>query len=178
MNDAARIRPVTVHRWQPTAAMMRFSSYALLALAFFLLGFLPLWAASRQAAARQAETSHELRLAQMQNTLGSAVISAQGGDYEYAMQAVSRFYTGLQAEFDNRESSALAPAQQAALLPLLAGRDDLIALLAREDASAIARLSEMYASFSQVVVVMGPAPPGIGVSLQDKRELIPDRQLP
>ena len=128
----------------------RVISYALLALVFFLLGFLPLWVAARGASAQLAETQHALRLNQLHTALSSAVIDAQQGQYETALSAVSQFYTALQAEIDRGEASAFSPSEQAAALPLLSGRDELIALLARRDPAGAVRLLDLYQAYGQI----------------------------
>jgi hypothetical protein len=131
--------------------MRRVTSYLLLALVFFLLGFLPSWVRSRATGLRLSQTEQSLRLAQIKNALGSAVIDAQRGDYEPALQSVSSFYTSLQAELDSGQASVFSPTEQAALQSLLSGRDALIALLAREDPAAAARLSDLYQYYSQIL---------------------------
>jgi hypothetical protein len=148
--------------------LRRVASYFLLALVFFLLGFLPAWVRFGETAGRLSEAEQALRLAQIQNALGSAVIDTQRGNYEPALQSVSSFYTSLQAELDRGKASVFSPTQQAALQSLLSGRDALVALLAREDPAATTRLSDLYQYYSQIMSVQA-APEAQSVALTARR---------
>ena len=127
--------------------MKRLISYALLALVFFLLGFLPGWVKSLGNADSLTAANNQLSLAQMQNSLASAVIDVQRGDYAPALQDTSKFFTDLRAETDRGGASALSAAQITAVQPLFAQRDAIIALLARSDPAAGARLSDLYSAY-------------------------------
>ena len=52
----------------------RVALYATLALGFFLLGFTPMWFKATQAIEQRDAAQRGVRLAQLQNTLGAAVI--------------------------------------------------------------------------------------------------------
>ena len=150
--NAAIPTPITPAKKRPMPRLLKqVISFAFFALTFFLLGFLPLWVGSREASRQHAETARQLRLVQMQATLGSAVVDAQRGAHEQALGSVSAFFTSLQAAIDSGDGSDFSAAQRAALQPLLAERDELIALLARGDAASAARLAALYQSFSQVL---------------------------
>jgi hypothetical protein len=112
---------------------------------------LPAWANSIGMAGKLTATGHQLSLAQMQNSLGSAVIDVQRGNYAPALQATSSFYTALRAEADRGSASALSAAQITSMQPLFAQRDEIIALLARSDPAAGARLSDLYGAYRQIV---------------------------
>jgi hypothetical protein len=86
----------------------------------------------------------------MQNSLGSAVIDVQQGNYAPALTATSSFFTALRAEADRGSASALSAAQITALQPLFAQRDEIIALLARSDPAAGQRLADLYAAYRQL----------------------------
>jgi hypothetical protein len=152
MSNAAQVkaRPAKSAR-ATTPLMMRIISYALLALVFFLLGFLPLWATGRETAAQVSRLEQALRLADLQNALSVAVIGAQQGEYEPARQAASGFYMALQAEIDRGQASVFSPAEQTALRPLFDERDDVIALLARRDPAAASRLAALYQTYHRIV---------------------------
>jgi hypothetical protein len=154
--QAFPVKPVPV---KTNHLMRRAVSYALLALVFFVLGFLPTWVKLREANLRLSDTQHALSRAQIQNALGAAIIDVQWGDYEPARQSISTFYTSLQAEIGRGGASAFSPAEQAAMQPMFGGRDDVIALLAREDPAAARRLSDLYKSYSQIL--MGEAASGV-----------------
>jgi hypothetical protein len=151
MNATIPTRAMPAKRRQMPRLLKRIINYAVLALAFFLLGFLPLWVGSREASLQHAETARQLRLVQLQAALGSAVIDAQRGQHEQALGSVSSFFSSLQAAIDSGEASDFSAAQREALQPLLAGRDELIALLARGDAASAGELAALYQSFSQIL---------------------------
>jgi hypothetical protein len=87
----------------------------------------------------------------MQNSLASAAIDAQRGDYELARQAASAFFTSLRAEMDIDHIWSLSPAQREALQPLLAQRDGIINSLVRGDLASAEQLSDLYVEFRQTM---------------------------
>jgi hypothetical protein len=147
----------------------RVITYVLVLLVGFLIGFVPMWIQARnsanqlsqatsqldtvrtQSALASAAKESELRLATMQNTLASAAIDAQRGDYEAARQAVSSFFTSLQEEANKGSDSILSQTQQDGVEPLFARRDETISLLARNDPAASERLSDLYVSFRELL---------------------------
>jgi len=146
MSTASLAKPL-----QTNHLMKRMISYTLLALVFFLLGFLPSWVNGLGSSSNLAATGRQLSLAQMQNNLGSAVIDVQRGNYAPALQSTSSFYTALRAEADRGSASALSAAQIVSVQPLFAQRDEIIALLARSDPAAGSRLSDLYTTYRQIV---------------------------
>jgi hypothetical protein len=130
--------------------MKRLITYALLALVFFLLGFVPMWVKSLDTSAAVTGAKNQLSLAQMQNSLASAVIDVQRGNYAPALESTSSFYNALRAETDRGSASALSAAQITAVQPLFAQRDEIVALLARSDPAAGARLSDLYAAYRKL----------------------------
>jgi hypothetical protein len=127
-----------------TPFIRRVILYTTLPLVFLLLGFVPMWLKAGECSTGLSEVGQQLSLA-------SAVIDTQRGDYEPALQLTSSFFTSFQAETDNRDASALSPAESAGVLPLFAERDDFITLLARRDPVSAERLSDLYGSYRQVV---------------------------
>lgn len=125
--------------------------YTTLALVFFGLGFVPMWLKARECSSGLSEVGQQMSRARIQNQLASAAIDAQRGDYDPALQSTSDFFTSLRGETDNRDASALSPAEIAGVQPLFAARDDLIALLARRDPASAQRLSDLYVSYRQIV---------------------------
>jgi len=122
--------------------------YAVVLLAVFLLGLIPMWFAARGRAAELDAARHDLRLCQLEKSLLSAAIESRRGEYESARSAASNFFTSLREQVDLvGESSDLTPAQQESLRVLLNQRDDLITLLARSDPASADRLAQMYVSF-------------------------------
>jgi hypothetical protein len=131
--------------------MRRLLIYAGVLLVVFLLGFVPMWLKARAAGNRLAETERYLTLARIQNNLGSAVIDARRGEYEPARQAVSQFFTTAQAEIAKGDSSSYTQAQREQLQPVLGGRDELITLLARSDAAAADRLTNLFVAYRKIL---------------------------
>jgi len=136
----------------------RIGVYLAIALAIFLLGFLPMWIKARMAASQRDAAQQELRVSQMQNTLSAATIGARRGEYEPARQMASDFFTTLRTEIDNyTDASTLTPSQRDRVRPLLDGRDDIITLLSRSDPAAAERLSDLYVSYRQATTSAPPA---------------------
>ena len=131
--------------------MRRIVTYGGVLLVVFLLGFVPMWLKSRQCATSLAESDHQLTLARMQNNLASAAIDARRGDYEPARRAASQFFTSVSAEIDKGEASGFTQAQRQGLPPLLAGRDEVITLLARSDPASADRLTDLYVSYRKAM---------------------------
>ena len=132
--------------------LRRFGIYAAALVAAFLLGFLPMWLSGRQCGKSLAETERQLRLSRMQNDLAAAVINARRGDYEPARQAASQFFTSLREEVDKDYVSLLTHAQREGLRPLLAGREEIVTLLARNDPASVDRLSDLYVSYGRLIL--------------------------
>lgn len=124
--------------------------YAAVLIVVFLLGFIPMWLTARKGVARLAETQRELKLAQMQNTLASAVIDARRAEYEPARQFASDFFTNLRAEIERENNSVLTQAQRESIRPLFTQRDEIITLLSRSDPASVERLSKLYVSYRSI----------------------------
>lgn len=135
----------------PGRGRQRFIIYAGVLLVVFLLGFVPMWLKTRTANNRLMATEQQLFLARKQNELASAVIDARRGDYEPARQAVSQFFTSVREEVDKGSSSSYTQAQQQAMQPLFAGRDELITLLARSDPASADRLSDLFVTYRKIM---------------------------
>ena len=131
--------------------MQRIMIYAGVLLIVFLLGLVPMWLKARAANNSLAETEHQLTLAKMQNNIGSAVIDSRKGDYEPARQAASQFFTSLRSELDKADGSNFTEAQRQGIQPLLAGRDEVITLLARSDPASADRLTDLYLAYRKVM---------------------------
>lgn len=132
-----------------TSVLQRVIIYAAVLLTVFLLGLVPMWVRARAATKNLAETEHKLVLSRTQNDLASAVIDARRGDYEPARQSLSRFFISLSAETGS--SSNYTDAQRQSMQPLIAGRDELITLLARNDPSSADRLSDLFVAYRKIV---------------------------
>ena len=146
MSEDIQPRPV-----KSTPAPRRLIIYGACLMVVFLLGFVPMWLKARHCASSLVVADRQLTLMRMQNNLASAVIDARRGDYEPARQAASQFFTSARAEIDMGEASNFTQAQRQGLQPLLAGRDEVITLLARADPASAERLSDLYVAYRQVM---------------------------
>ncbi len=86
-----------------------------------------------------ASVSTAWRIAQLEATLGGAVIDAQAGRLEDARLQASAFYTGLQRDLLPR----LDQPQRDSLRTLLVTRDSVITALARSDPGSAGALEAM-----------------------------------
>jgi len=146
MNEDLQDKPVKSSSW-----LQRYLIYAAVLLIVFLLGFVPMWLKARTATNSLADAQHQLALAKMQNDLASAAMDARRGDYEPARQALSRFFTSLRGDIDQGVNSSYTEAQRNSLQSMLAGRDELITLLARSDPASADRLSDMYLGYRKIM---------------------------
>ncbi len=120
-----------------------------IALVAFLLGFLPMWLSARTHENERDAAIKTSRPSVLQNTLATATINARRGEYEQARQQTSDFFTGLRAEIE-RDASAFKTEQIKSAQPILPQRDETITLLARIDAAAADRLTDLYFAFMQM----------------------------
>jgi hypothetical protein len=139
--------------WQSrtTHRIRRFILYGALLLLAFLLGLVPMWWVNSQCSSSLAEAERQTSLARMQNSLASATIYAQRGDYETARQAASDFFTALRTETTDGVDSGLSEAEISSLQPLLTRRDEIVTLLARGDTASADLLSDLYVSYRELV---------------------------
>jgi hypothetical protein len=136
---------------------VRLGMYIIVGLVIFLLGLIPMWLKARANADQRDAAQRELHLSRMQNMLASSAVDAQLGEYEPARQEASDFFTALREQLDkNGADAALTPQQRDGLEPLLAGRDELITLLARSDPAAAPRLLNMHAEFRKAILSAPP----------------------
>lgn len=128
----------------------RVALFASIALGFFLLGFVPMWFKTSAAMEQRDAAQRAVRLAQLNNTLATAVIDAQRGQFEPARQLTSDFYTNLRRQIDIDNGAFFNPPQREELVSLLSERDELITSLARSDPGSIERLYRVYATYSRI----------------------------
>lgn len=128
----------------------RLAIYVTIALGFFLLGFVPMWFKANSAIEQRDAAQREVRLTQMENTLGTAMVDVHRGEYEPARQITSEFYTNLRSQIDAGSTSVFTPAQREKLRSLLAERDEVITLLARSDPAAADRLFAIYSTYNKL----------------------------
>ena len=119
----------------------------------YLAGFIPTWLKLRDQTAQREKAEHALTSTRIVKDLGSATIDARRAQYEPARLEASAFFTAARYEIDAGDKSALTRQQRDALGPLLAPRDELITLLARNDPAAADRLSTLYVAVRKIVGV-------------------------
>jgi len=146
MSENMKSKPArTTHR------IRGFIHYVARLLVAFLLGFVPMWLKSRERSSSLYAAQRQTSLARMENSLASAAIAVQRGDYETARQAASDFFTALRTETTNGVDSGLSEAEIANLQPLLTRRDEIVTLLARVDTASADLLSDLYVSYRTIV---------------------------
>jgi len=109
-----------------------------------------MWLKANSAIEQRDAAQREVRLSQLQNGLGAAMVNVQRGDYEPARQTTSDFYTNLRSQIDAGSASVFTPSQREKLRPLLTERDAVITLLARSDPAAADRLFVIYSSYKRL----------------------------
>lgn len=129
--------------------LKRVGIFGAIALVAFLLGFLPAWLSARGYENERDAAVKTLRPSVLQNNLATATINARRGEFEQARQQTSDFFTDLRAEFDREETAFSPPQQREAVQQILAQRDETITQLARNDAAAVDRLTDLYFAFMQ-----------------------------
>ena len=141
---------------RPRASLpRRLLAYALVLLAVFLLGWMPMWLQARSRAAELDAAHRDIRGLRLENTLGAAALLARRGEYAEAREAASRFFTQAREDVDNATSPLPEP-QREALRAALSERDELIALLARNDPASAERLANVYAAYREAVARSAP----------------------
>ena len=119
----------------------------------YLAGFIPTWLKLRDQTSQREKAEQGLTIVRIVKDLGSATIDARRAQYEPARVEASTFFTAARTEIDLGEKSALSRQQREVLLPLLAPRDELITLLARNDPASADRLSDLYAAVRKILGV-------------------------
>lgn len=125
--------------------------YGSILVVVFLIGFVPMWLKTRDCSASLAKTQQELKLANMEITIGSSVIDARRGEYEAARQTASAFFTTLLAEIERGRDSVLTGEQREGFRPMLTERDTTITLLARNDPASVDRLVSLYLTYRKTI---------------------------
>src|SRR5215208_5395980 len=71
----------------------RWLVYAAILALVFLLGFVPTCMVARRRGIERDTAQSALRISNMQNSLGNAIVDARAGNYEFARQGTSDFFT-------------------------------------------------------------------------------------
>ena len=135
----------------------RFLVYAIILAVVFLLGFVPTCFVARRRGIERDTAQTALRISNMQNSLGNAMVDARAGNYELARQGTSDFFNKLGAEVEQDRDAIFNSAQVTKLRSLLEQRDATITLLARSDPYSPDQLTKLYNQYREAVV-SPPAP--------------------
>ena len=127
----------------------RLPIYAGVLLLVFLLGFVPTCFVARRRGIERDTAQAALRISNLQNSLGNAIVDARAGNFERARQGTSDFFSTLATEIES--SSIFNDAQETQLRPLLQERDDTITSLARSDPYSADRLTKLYTQYREAV---------------------------
>lgn len=138
------VNPATLSGGREGARVRRASLYLVALAVAFLAGFVPTWLQARMQLSETRALQVRLNVMSLENTLAAAALLAGRGEYAPARDAMTRFYSDLQVQLDH-PNSVFGPEQKEGLRVALAGRDELITLLARSDPASVERLAELYA---------------------------------
>ena len=123
--------------------------YAAILLVVFLLGFVPTCFVARRRGIERDTAQATLRISNLQNSLGNAIVDARAGNYEVGRQGTSDFFSNLATEVER--DSIFNTAQETQLRALLQERDDAITALARSDPSSADRLTKLYNQYRDAI---------------------------
>jgi len=119
----------------------------------FLLGFVPTCMMARRRGIERDTAQTALRISNLQNTVGNAMVDARAGNYELARQGTSDFFTRLGAEVEQDRDIIFDSTQQTKLRTLLEERDRTITLLARSDPYSADMLTKLYNQYREAVAI-------------------------
>ena len=138
---------------QKNQRVQRIATRLTVAFAAFLLGFLPMWLTARMHERERDAAQRALSRATIEHALAAAAVHAGRGDYEAAHRMVSDFYAALLREV-GRADQVPPGASGDALRRLLAQREELMALVARRDATAARRLADSYVDYQRASAIV------------------------
>lgn len=139
----------TVIRERTQSRLPGWAIWGLVLLLAFLLGFVPMWLNSRSVSQELAATQKQLHRAEIKNSLTTAIVEAQNGEYETARQNASEFFTNLDAEIAKGNEGSLTTEQSQKLKPVFTNRDAIITMLAQRDPASVMRLTDIYTVYKQ-----------------------------
>lgn len=113
-----------------------------IALAAFLLGFVPQWTRANRTGDELRATQLELRMSRTQGKIGAALTEALRSNYERARQLMTEVYAELQSA-----APGLEGAQRREVDAILTTRDEHITLLARAAPESSQRLMLLYTRY-------------------------------
>lgn len=130
---------------------MKFRTVAIVFLIGLLIGFVPMWLRARQRTGERDQALHNLQISQLQNQLSAAALDSRRGQYETARGELSQFFSSLNADVKDKRDVDFSPGQLRSFDSIFSERDDLIALLARNDPASADRLSNLDEAFRKAL---------------------------
>lgn len=123
-----------------------------IALVAFLLGFVPQWTRANRTGDRLEQAQLELRMSRTEGKIGAALTESLRSNYERARQLMTEVYTELQAA-----APQLSGTQRREVDAVLAGRDEMVTLLARAAPESSQRLMLLYTRYHTAFSPAAPA---------------------
>ena len=123
-----------------------------IALVAFVLGFMPQWTRANRAGDALDAARLELRMARTEGKSGAALTEALRSNYERARQLMTEVYDELQSA-----APALEGTQRREVDAVLAGRDEMVTLLARAAPESSQRLMLLYTRYHNAFQPAGGA---------------------
>lgn len=123
-----------------------------IALVAFLLGFVPQWMRANSTGDRLQAARLELQMSRTEGKIGAALTEALRSNYERARQLMTEVYAELQSAAPRLEGT-----QRREVDAVLAGRDEIITLLARAAPESSQRLMLLYTRYH---TAFAPRPAG------------------
>jgi histidinol-phosphate/aromatic aminotransferase/cobyric acid decarboxylase-like protein len=113
-----------------------------IALVAFLLGFVPQRMRASRAGEQLDQARFELRMSRTEDKIGAALTEALRSNYERARQLMTEVFAELQSAAPRLEGT-----QRREVDAILAGRDEIITLLARAAPESSQRLMLLYTRY-------------------------------
>jgi hypothetical protein len=123
-----------------------------IAVVAFLLGFVPAWLRAERLDGELAAARQELALSRTEGKIGAALTESLRSNYERSRQLMTEVYGEMQAALPGVDGPARAEMQQ-----ILAGRDEIITLLARAAPESSQRLMLIHTRYRAAMGVEPPA---------------------
>ena len=115
----------------------------------FLIGLIPMWILAHGRATQADHNAQQVVILRLQTQIASGAMYAKRGEYEPARKAASDFFTNLSYLVSSGE--ILTDAERNTARQILAQRDDVITLLARNDPAGADRLFGLEYQLTQAL---------------------------
>jgi histidinol-phosphate/aromatic aminotransferase/cobyric acid decarboxylase-like protein len=122
-----------------------------IALLAFLLGFVPQWMRANRTGDQLDQARFELRMSRTEDKIGAALTESLRSNYERARQLMTEVYGELQSA-----APRLQGTQRREVDAILAGRDEMITLLARAAPESSQRLMLLYTRYHTAFAPQAP----------------------